>query len=133
MKNSLINQIEALKKEGKKAFAVLLDPDHISEEGLIKVAKSVNDFDVDFILVGGSLVNGNEIHDQIPFLRQYTDKPVILFPGSLNQISPDADGILFLSLNQWTQSGFADRSPCRGRSPALSNGRRGAANRIYAD
>ena len=98
MKNSLINQIEALKSDGKKALAILLDPDHMSEEGLIKIAESVNDFDVDFILVGGSLVSGNEIHDQVPILRQYTEKPVILFPGSLNQISPDADGILFLSL-----------------------------------
>ena len=31
-------------------------------------------------------------------MKSYVDIPVVLFPGSASQISPDADGILFLTL-----------------------------------
>jgi len=41
---------------------------------------------------------GNEIHDCIAELKSLTDIPVIIFPGSPNQVSENADALFFLSL-----------------------------------
>ena len=54
-------------------------------------------YDVDFLLVGGSLVS-TPIDETIKILKAETDKPVIIFPGNILQISELADGILLLCL-----------------------------------
>jgi phosphoglycerol geranylgeranyltransferase len=98
MKNGLIKHLEHLKQKGKKALAILFDPDKAFERDLDHLLRQIERYDVDLILVGGSLVKGNEIHALIDYIKARSEKPVILFPGSPNQISPAADGILFLSL-----------------------------------
>ena len=52
----------------------------------------------DGFLVGGSLLLSNEIDKLIQLIKSNTSLPVIIFPGSLFQISPVADAILFLLL-----------------------------------
>ena len=51
----------------------------------------------DLILVGGSIIS-RPLDPVIEKIRQVVSFPVLLFPGSLLQISEKADGILFLSL-----------------------------------
>ena len=82
---------------GKKIFALLLDPDEYNDRSLrytlIEAGKSATDL----ILVGGSLIT-NPIAPFIQKIKENSEIPVLLFPGNLLQISNNADGILFLSL-----------------------------------
>ncbi len=87
--------IEKLRKN--KLFALLIDPEKYNEESLIRTVKTAEIAEVDFFLVGGSIISA-KIDNSIHTIKQYTEKPVIIFPGSLLQISPLADGMLLLSL-----------------------------------
>ncbi len=94
----ILQQIKALKAEGKKGFAILIDPDKLEVDALPALAAKINAAGIDFVFVGGSLLLNERIRELVPALRQVLRPPVILFPGNLNQISPGADAILFLSL-----------------------------------
>jgi len=82
----------------KKKFAVLVDPDKSSTASLKKLAALAVKAGVDYFFFGGSLLmhEGGKAH--INVLREYSDIPVILFPGSSLQVYPNAHGILLLSL-----------------------------------
>lgn len=84
-------------KHSKKLFALLIDPDSYTKNSLIEIIQNANTAKVDLILIGGSLLN-NDIEQTIEIIKSKTKIPVILFPGSLLQISNKADGILLLSL-----------------------------------
>lgn len=84
-------------RTGKKLFALLIDPDNYSNQDLQNIAKQANQFNVDLLFIGGSLLN-NDIDKSVEIIKSHTQIPVVLFPGSLLQISDKADGILLLSL-----------------------------------
>ena len=81
----------------KKLFSLLIDPENYDQKSLIHIINEAESSRIDFILVGGSLLSST-LEATIQIIRDHTDLPVILFPGSLMQISFHADGILFLSL-----------------------------------
>ena len=81
----------------KHSLALLLDPEKANLDAL-----PITDLcHPDYIFVGGS--TGGDTTD---FIRALKEKlpitnyqlPIILFPGNSSQFSPEADGILFLSL-----------------------------------
>lgn len=80
-----------------KKFAVLIDPDKHDDISLARLTEQINQSMADVILIGGSLVS-EWLDEKIKQIKQYTDKPVLLFPGSVLQLSSAADGILLLSL-----------------------------------
>ena len=86
------------KQTGRKAFAVLLDPDKIGQNALDELLLRTTEYPVDFFLVGGSLVTDYAHKEVIRAVRRHTDSPVILFPGNPLHIEPSADAILLLSL-----------------------------------
>lgn len=92
---SLYTTIQKNKKKGKKLFAVLIDPDKFKPAETIKLAESAN---VDFIMVGGSILTNGNFNKCIQTIKKQTKIPIIIFPGNNLQISKDADGILLLSL-----------------------------------
>ncbi len=94
MKKNIYQHI--IQKPGKK-IAVLIDPDKADSLALDKAILLYEQAKVDFFLVGGSLVHKNP-ENTIQTLKQNTDIPVILFPGSLLQYNSNTDAILFLSL-----------------------------------
>ena len=95
---TIYSKLELIRtKRGAVAIA-LLDPDTKNDNGLNKMVQLVNDSDFDAIFIGGSLISDNEFESRIKFVKQNTDLPIIIFPGSYNQISQYADAILFLSL-----------------------------------
>ena len=53
---------------------------------------------VDLIFVGSSLLTTDDLDDCIKIIKQHCNIPVVLFPGSVLQISGFADAILLLSL-----------------------------------
>ena len=88
----LINAITS----GHKGLAILLDPDKIN-------TVNGNDFlckipECDYFYVGGSKVDDGKTHELVKILKQHTQLPIILFPGDINQITPEADSLLYLSL-----------------------------------
>ncbi len=86
------------KKQKKKKFALLIDPDKYSLSSLKKVVKLSNKAAVDLFFFGGSLLT-RDLQDQyITFLKENSDIPVVLFPGNSMQIHSGADSILLLSL-----------------------------------
>lgn len=80
-----------------KKLAVLIDPDKQSEEKLALISNKSKKGGADFFLVGGSLVSSS-LDRTIEIIKQNSNLPVFLFPGSVLQISNKADGILLLSL-----------------------------------
>ena len=93
----IYNEIISKIKNREKLFAVLIDPENIKKNNLVQTIKMVDSCKVDLIFVGGSLVSEN-IDRPVEIIKSLTQIPVILFPGSLLQISGKADGILLLSL-----------------------------------
>jgi putative glycerol-1-phosphate prenyltransferase len=84
--------------EGKKKFAVLVDPDKYSPESLANVVKlSVNN-NIDYFFLGGSLLLHDHLDQLIFHIKENTNIPVVLFPGNNMQLNNKADGILLLSL-----------------------------------
>ncbi|GAA4408158.1 geranylgeranylglyceryl/heptaprenylglyceryl phosphate synthase [Nibrella viscosa] len=86
------------KQLGKKAYAVLLDPDKVEQDSFIELLTRTRQYNVDFFLVGGSLITNYAHRRLIDTIRQHTQTPTILFPGNCLHIEPGADGILLLSL-----------------------------------
>ncbi|MFN3403284.1 MAG: geranylgeranylglyceryl/heptaprenylglyceryl phosphate synthase [Cytophagaceae bacterium] len=96
--NSLYHLVLDLRKSGRKAFAVLLDPDKIDTESCASLISKTAKSKVDFFFVGGSLMMNSNMDDIIKVIKAKTNIPVIIFPGSNLHIYPSADAILFLSL-----------------------------------
>jgi phosphoglycerol geranylgeranyltransferase len=86
------------KAAGQKLLAVLVDPDKGNTQAWAKLATLASANQVDFFLVGGSLMVHQQLETCVGTLKQHCNIPVILFPGSPAQITPLADGILLLSL-----------------------------------
>jgi len=83
----------------QKSLALLIDPENtFKEEDLIRLTRIAHEAAVNYIFVGGSLVTHNHIDKVVSCIKSNSSKPIILFPGGLNQISAHADGMLFLSL-----------------------------------
>jgi len=82
---------------GNRSVALLLDPDKASNNYLQNILKVAEECKTDFILTGGSLTYSNMDH-LIDTIRDLCSIPVVLFPGSLLQLSYKADLILLLSL-----------------------------------
>lgn len=78
--------------------ALLIDPDNCLEGNWVSIIDDAVKSKLDLILVGGSLLTDGDISKTIVEIKERTDIPVILFPGSTSQISSKADAILFLSL-----------------------------------
>ncbi len=84
--------------EGKKQLAILVDPDKSDIEGLRKIAEVAEATGADYLFVGGSLLTRDNMVSCIDELKENSEVPVIIFPGNMLQISPNADALLLLSL-----------------------------------
>ena len=89
---AIIHNIVSAKAQSRKLLALLIDPDkqYLVQSVLPYLALP------DLIFVGGS--TGAQTDDCIALLRQFTEKPILLFPGNIEQFSPHADALLFLTL-----------------------------------
>ncbi len=92
---SIYNSIVEGAKQKRKRLALLIDPDKFKSTSSLKNGIEAG---VDFIFVGGSLLTEKSLQHCVEIIKKSTDIPVVLFPGSTDQIDPHADGILFLSL-----------------------------------
>ncbi|MEZ5013705.1 MAG: geranylgeranylglyceryl/heptaprenylglyceryl phosphate synthase [Chitinophagales bacterium] len=94
----ILNRLTSDMHSGAKKFAVLIDPDEVGPSELKQLVELGLESHVDYFLVGGSLVVGDGMDMTIRFLKENSPIPVIIFPGSIQQVNPHADALLFLSL-----------------------------------
>ena len=80
------------------AYFVLIDPDKLEISQTQKFISHCEQSGVDGFLVGGSLMINGNLEKSIEEIKKSTSLPVIIFPGSVNQLSEKADAVLFLSL-----------------------------------
>jgi putative glycerol-1-phosphate prenyltransferase len=93
--SSLIEKTKAF----RKSIAVLIDPDKIKfDKSFDKLIALGNSLEIDFFLIGGSLLVSNELSAVVGRIKQESSIPAVLFPGSNLHIDKQADAILFLSL-----------------------------------
>jgi putative glycerol-1-phosphate prenyltransferase len=83
---------------GKKSFAVLLDPDKLNLDILQEIIDAINSAAVDYIFVGGTIIGTDFMDTLLQQLQEKTFVPKVIFPGNGLHINNKADGILFLSL-----------------------------------
>lgn len=80
-------------------FVLLLDPDKLAIENIESALAGLPEKGVDVIFVGGTFLLRENFDDFVRTVKQHAGNlPVIIFPGSINQISKFADGLLFISL-----------------------------------
>ena len=97
------NKVETfLKSELKKKNAllfVLIDSEVSNLEASSKLAKDVEKIGASAILVGGSTSTDQiEMAQVVKGIKKGIKIPIILFPGNVTGVVPDADAILFSSL-----------------------------------
>jgi phosphoglycerol geranylgeranyltransferase len=98
MTKTIYNLFTERKAQGRKSFAVLIDPDKVDEASLEQIVKISVDAKVDYFFVGGSLVISNYVDECIQYIKRNCSIPVVLFPGNPSQVSKYADALLYLSL-----------------------------------
>lgn len=95
---TIYSDILQAKESGEKLLAVLIDPEKIELHKVRSFVQLVNQSFATHIFVGGSTDKENTTESVIIEIKKYTTLPVILFPGDAQQITSEADGVLFLSL-----------------------------------
>jgi phosphoglycerol geranylgeranyltransferase len=95
---SVFDQLLKVKKQKKAGYLVLIDPDKQSIDDATTLAAHCQDYGVDALLVGGSLLFAHQFDVVIQAIKAECNLPIIIFPGGTRQISPYADAILFLSV-----------------------------------
>jgi phosphoglycerol geranylgeranyltransferase len=98
MKMQVYHTILEQKQQGRKSFAVLVDPDKVILPALDDLIGLAIEAKVDYFFVGGSLVISDNLDSCIQHIKERCTIPVLLFPGSPAQISKYADALLYLSL-----------------------------------
>lgn len=80
-------------------IAVLVDPEKINtQSNLAAFAKKLKNAHIDFIFIGGSSVTKEQFNRAVNTLKTSCDLPLVIFPGSSQQLSSQCDAILYLSL-----------------------------------
>lgn len=88
-----------VKKSGNKAgLIVLIDPDKIGRIGVKQKVGQYQEQGADAFFFGSSQPVKNDFNAIAKEIRLCAKVPFILFPGSSEQVTPYADGILFITL-----------------------------------
>lgn len=95
---TIYNSFVEGKTSGQKKIAVLIDPDKLRLGKVEEVIALSAAAKVDYFFIGGSLIVNNMLDQTIATMKQFSNTPIVIFPGSSMQISFRADAILYLSL-----------------------------------
>jgi phosphoglycerol geranylgeranyltransferase len=91
-------QILQLLSEEKK-IAVLIDPEKSQDTSVLDKLIEKSEFaGIHFFFIGGSTVKRSDFQRTAEYLKKKTEIPLVIFPGSSQQLSERADAILYLSL-----------------------------------
>lgn len=80
-------------------IAVLIDPEETNcVEKLQIIVEKARFAEVDYFFIGGSTVTRSDFQKTTSILKMLTDIPLVIFPGDHQQLSNEADALLYLSL-----------------------------------
>jgi|GEM_PF-52931 len=96
--SGILHILENAKRNDKRLFSLLIDPDKTGGAELERTALAAKDAGVDLLFVGGSLLVNDRLFDTVQIIKANCDIPVVLFPGDNMQVVPNADAILLLSV-----------------------------------
>ena len=91
-------KIELIRKSKGYCILSLIDPDCKNDKHLSKLIQKSNSSFFDGILVGGSNISDDKFEDRIKIINEKSKLPLLLFPGSFNQITPQIKTVLYLNL-----------------------------------
>ncbi|MBT8400954.1 MAG: geranylgeranylglyceryl/heptaprenylglyceryl phosphate synthase [Rhodothermia bacterium] len=98
MLHSVYDRLRTISTQKGAGFIVLIDPDRISEKDVPDFVEMCESADADAFFVGSSILCHPDFDRFVRVLSQSASIPVVGFPGSVNQLSPALDAILFLSV-----------------------------------
>lgn len=111
-----------LKKRGALVF-VLIDSEVSTPESSQRLTKQVEEIGASAILVGGSsATNQIEMAKTVQEIKKAVKIPVVLFPGNVTGVVPDADAILFSSLMNSENPYFITQAQALGAPSVLKFG-----------
>lgn len=94
----VFKKLTKIAEEKGGGYFVLIDPDTRKDDELKEFIKEICNRGVDAILVGGSLIIDGDFQSSLNLVKEASTVPIIIFPGSLQQLSANADAILYISL-----------------------------------
>ena len=94
---TVLNQLRSVIRYHRAGYLVLVDPDRIELQEIPRFGEKAQTAGADAILLGGSFLT-NDLTTVAGALKESSDLPLILFPGSAMQVTSYADAILFMSL-----------------------------------
>lgn len=89
---------ESLFRKDRAVLAVLIDPDKTDTEQFKTLLSLLPVHCPDLILIGGSGPVNKDVSTLVDEIRSKTHAPIVLFPGSPEQLSANADGLFLCSL-----------------------------------
>ncbi len=103
-----MNKILKSIAQSNRSLAILIDPEKMEVDTVSAFAKAISitisslqkklQIDHFFFFVGGSTMGETKFDLWIKILKENTKIPIVIFPGSHNQLSEYAEGLLFLNL-----------------------------------
>jgi phosphoglycerol geranylgeranyltransferase len=94
----ILERLLQTKRDRGAGYLLLVDPDKVDPAKIPAFIQEATTAGVDAFLVGGSLMLSNEFDRTLKLIKENTQSPVVIFPGSVFQVSSVADAILFLLL-----------------------------------
>lgn len=97
--NPWLESLERDHRSRQRRLAVLVDPeDAPSGSEWTALMDHIRTSDATDVFVGGSLVTNESTPRVVKELKRALTQPVVMFPGAPNQVTSEADALLFLSL-----------------------------------
>ncbi len=84
--------------KNKKGLIILIDPDKIDLATLAAKVRAYESLGVNCFFIGSSQPLINSIDQAAQIIKENSNLPLIIFPGSPKQLTAKADGVLFISL-----------------------------------
>ncbi|MCF7808589.1 MAG: geranylgeranylglyceryl/heptaprenylglyceryl phosphate synthase [Candidatus Marinimicrobia bacterium] len=93
---SVYDKLMQVKSERGAGYFVLIDPDRWEISDVDGFVDRINTSGADAIMVGSSLILGDDLQKKMKRIHELSDLPVILFPGNLSQLTPHVDAVFYL-------------------------------------
>jgi len=101
MSGRILESLLVRKRRGERVHFTLIDPDPSKTPPgrAAEIAAKAVEAGSDYILVGGStMIYEPVLSETVRRIKQSTGRPVILFPGNINGLTPEADAVLYMGL-----------------------------------
>src|SRR5574338_884680 len=115
--------LNTTRKKKKALLFVLIDSEISEIKSTIKLAKQVEKIGASAILVGGSSATDQiDMAQVVKGIKESVKIPIILFPGNVTGVVPNADAILFSSLLNSENPYFISQAQALGAPNVLKFG-----------